>query len=114
MTDKRNQMKGRNEVKALQDKGQPKKATKQWADMTPQEKAAALKTIKPQGGEGMSLKHRTAGAVDALLFVTSVTCLCAQAAAFSDWTATAWTSLGVSVVAFVGAVALGTSLWRQS
>jgi hypothetical protein len=49
MSDKRNQMKGRNEVKVLQDKAQPKRQTKQWADMTPQEKAAALKTIKPQG-----------------------------------------------------------------
>lgn len=49
MTDKRNQMKGRNEVKALQDKAQPKKPTKQWADMTPQERLAVMKTIKPQG-----------------------------------------------------------------
>lgn len=49
MTDKRNQMKGRNEAKALQDKAQPKKSTRQWADMTPQEKAAKLRTIKPQG-----------------------------------------------------------------
>ena len=49
MTDKRSPMKGRSEVKAPQDKTQPKRPAKQWADMTPQERAAALKTIKPQG-----------------------------------------------------------------
>lgn len=49
MTPKRPGIKPVNEVRQLKDKAQPSKPKKQWADMTPQEKAAALKTIKPQG-----------------------------------------------------------------
>lgn len=49
MNTRRPGIKPANEVRQLKDKAQPTKPTKQWADMTPQERAAALKTIKPQG-----------------------------------------------------------------
>lgn len=52
MTPKRPQMKERNEVKALKDKGQPTKPKKQWADMTPAERVATMKAIRPSGVRG--------------------------------------------------------------
>lgn len=49
MTPKRPGIKPANEVKVLKDKAQPKKWAKEWADMTPQERVAVMKQIKPQG-----------------------------------------------------------------
>lgn len=49
MTPKRPGIKPANEVRQLKDKTQPSKPTKQWEDMTPQERMDVMKRIKPQG-----------------------------------------------------------------